>query len=186
MGLCDLCGLCGEMFGMMKTLVKVWRASVKTLRISLSLLLFSSLALPTNLRAEDLIAPTRSLEGPREPLGKLNVASEPPGLEVFLDDSEIGRTPIWRKNVKPGLHKLRVRDLEADVYVEPGRSKTLSFFQDSFIEVPEKREAPKRTEPESEKPPEARKATKPSEEERGKDLTPWEWQRFLNRTSPGF
>ena len=157
---------------------------MKTLRISLSLLLFSSLALPTSLRAEDLIPPTRSLESSEKPMGRLTVVSEPPDLEVFLDGSEIGRTPVWLKYVKPGVHNLRVGNLQVDVYVESGKRKTLSFYHGSFIKVPEEREAQEKTGPESEKTPDGKRGIKAPAEETERDLTPWE--RFLNRTAPSF
>ncbi len=108
----------------------------------------------------------------------------PPGLEVFLDDSEIGQTPVWMKEVKPGSHKIRVRRSETDVYVETGKTLTLSYFKGSFIVVPEKKEAGKELTSEPGKMAEGRKRVRPREVERPRDLTPWE--RFLNGTSPIF
>lgn len=155
--------------------------------MSLALLLLSPfIGLPLSLRAEDLIPPTRTLESSAERLGTLTVVSEPPNLEVFLDGSEVGHTPVWLKYVKPGMHNLRVGDSQIDVYAQPGRTRILSFFHGSFIEVPEEKEAPKQKESEPEKQPEGRKGIKGSAEESEKNLTPWDWQRFLNRTSPGF
>ena len=148
------------------------------------LLLFPFTPLPASVGAKDLVPPTRTLESSGERLGRLTVVSEPPDIEVYLDGSEIGRTPIWLKQVKTGVHKLRVRDFQADVYIEPSRTTTLSFFRDSFLEVPEERAAPKQKEPEAEKLPEARRRIKAPAQESGRDLTPWE--RFLNRTSPSF
>ena len=58
--------------------------------------------------AEELIAPTRTLEGRVQFPGRLSVVSEPPELEVFLDGSSIGKTPIWLKEVKVGSHALRI------------------------------------------------------------------------------
>ncbi len=152
--------------------------------ISLSAVCVVCLGMPLGLAGEDLIAPTRTLEGPGEPLARLTVVSEPPGLKVFLDGAEIGETPVWLNEVKAGPHKLRVLDSERDVLVEPGRTVTLSYFKGSFIDVPEKKEAAKKPTPESEKLTDRRKSIKPPEEERPRDLTPWE--RFLNRTSPNF
>ncbi len=154
-------------------------------RIILLALLVLFFGVPKSLAAEDLIAPTRSLEGPREPVGRLTVVSEPPGLGVFLDGSEIGQTPVWMKQVKRGPHKLRVRRSETDVYVKTGKMLTLSFFKGSFIVVPNKKEALEKPRLEPEKPAEGRKRMKPRDEGgKMKDLTPWE--RFLNRTSPNF
>ncbi len=159
------------------------RTSCKRIGLSALLLLFSGV--PLSLGDEALIAPTRSLEGPREPVGRLTVVSEPPGLEVFLDGSEIGQTPVWMKQVKRGPHKLRVRRSETDVYVETGKVLTLSFFKGSFIVVPNKEEELEKARLEPEKPTESRKRKKPGQlEEERNDLTPWE--RFLIFTPSEF
>ena len=81
----------------------------------------------------ELIPPSRTLQGAKEPNGKLTVVSEPPGLRVFLDGSKIGKTPIWLKQVKPGPHKLRVKQSETDIYVKPGKILQISLFKDSFV-----------------------------------------------------
>ena len=156
--------------------------SSRRIGFSALLLLFSGVSL--SLGAEGLIAPTRSLEGHQEALGRLTVVSEPRGLGVLLDGSEIGQTPVWVKEVKAGLHKIRVRRSETDVYVETGKTLTLSYFKGSFIVVPEEKEVGKELTPEPGKMAEGRRRVKPREEERPKDLTPWE--RFLNGTSPTF
>ena len=152
-------------------------------KISLSAVFVLFLGVPLGLGGEDLIAPTRTLEGPGELPGRLTVVSEPPGLKVFLDGAEIGETPVWLNEVKPGSHKLRVRRSETEVFVEPGKKVTLSYFKGSFIVLPEEKETTREPAPESEKLAERRKEMKPAEEE-PRDLTPWE--RFLNRTSPNF
>ena len=158
------------------------RTSSKRIGLSALLLLFTGV--PISFGGEGLIAPTRSLEGHQEALGRLTVVSEPPGLEVFLDDSEIGQTPVWMKEVKPGSHKIRVRRSETNVYVETGRTLTLSFFKGSFIVVPNKKEALEKPRLEPEKPTDSRKRLKPREQEgEMKDLTPWD---FLNPSSPNF
>jgi len=164
------------------TMETLMRTSAKRIGLSALLLLFTGV--PISFGGEGLIAPTRSLEGHQEDLGRLTVVSEPPGLEVFLDDSEIGQTPVWVKEVKPGSHELRVRRSETDVYVETGKTLTLSFFKGSFIVVPEEKEVGKELASEPGKVAEGRRRVKPREEERPKDLTPWE--RFLNGTSPTF
>lgn len=152
--------------------------------IGLSALFILLLGVPSSPGAEDLIAPTRTLEGNEELLGRLTVVSEPPNLEVYLDGTQIGETPIWLKEVKPGPHELRVQGSETDVYLEPGKTLTLSLFKGSFIEVSKEKEPATEAGPEPEKLPEAAKVKKPREEERSRDLTPWE--RFINRTSPNF
>jgi len=153
--------------------------------LSLSLLLLSPfIGLPVSLRAEDLIPPTRTLERSAERLGRLTVVSEPPDREVFLDGAQIGRTPVWLRYVKPGMHNLRVGNSQIDVYSEPGRTRTLSFFQNFLIEVPEESKAPMNKGPEPEKSLEEKRRTNAPAAETGRDLSPWE--RFLNRTSPTF
>ncbi len=158
------------------------RTSSKRIGLSALLLLFTGV--PISFGGESLIAPTRSLEGHQEDLGRLTVVSEPPGLGVFFDGSEIGQTPIWMKEVKPGSHELRIRRSEMDVYVETGKTLTLSYFKGSFIVVPEEKEAGKELTPEPGKMAEGRKRVRPREEESPRDLTPWE--PFLNGTSPTF
>lgn len=143
-------------------------------KISLSALLVVFAGVSIALAGEDLIPPTRTLEGPVILPGKLTVVSEPPELKVFLDGSEIGQTPIWLKEVKPGLHTLRVHESKTDVFVDPGKTVTLSFFKGSFIDVPPEQE--EQPAPQETKPPEARKRTRPRKEEAtGNALTRWEW-----------
>ena len=50
----------------------------------------------------DLIEPSRTLEGKKQNVGKLSVFSDPPGLDVFLDGVDIGKTPIFLKEVTTG------------------------------------------------------------------------------------
>jgi hypothetical protein len=40
--------------------------------------------------------------------GALRIESMPPGMQVLLDDKEVGRTPLTLKNVPPGKHVWRV------------------------------------------------------------------------------
>ena len=109
-----------------------------------------------------LIEPSRTLEGEEKPMGKLAVFSEPPGLEVMLDETQIGQTPTALVQVEPGFHKLRIEDTETDIYVAPGKSLQMSFYKGSFIEIQEKKR-----EVEEEKPLETiskKKTQEPSEE----------------------
>jgi len=158
------------------------RTSSKRIGLSALLLLFSGV--PISFGGEGLIAPTRSLEGNQEALGRLTVVSEPRGLGVFLDGSEIGQTPVWVKEVKPGSHKIRVRRSETDVYVGTGKTLTLSYFKGLFVVIPEEKEAGKELTPEPGKMAEGTKRVRPRDEAKPTDLTPWE--RFLNGTSPTF
>ena len=60
--------------------------------------------------SSELIKPTRALDSTGEKLGKLSVFSEPPGLEVALEGTLIGKTPIFVDEVKPGSHRLKVKN----------------------------------------------------------------------------
>ena len=74
------------------------RAFLKRTSVSALVLLF--LGVPPSFGADDLIAPTRSLEGPAEPLRRLTVVSEPLLCELFIDGSNIGQTPVWLEEGK--------------------------------------------------------------------------------------
>jgi hypothetical protein len=115
-------------------------------------LLLYSLTASTSL-AEELIPPSRTLQDAKEAYGKLTVVSEPPGLNVFLDGSKIGQTPIWLRKVKPGPHKLRVKHSETDIHVEANTTLQISFFKGSFTAKAEKEEK-KQASPEKERPAE--------------------------------
>jgi hypothetical protein len=133
----------------------------------------------------ELIAPTRGLGGAMETPGKLIVVSEPPGLEVYLDESHIGETPLLLKDVKPGLHKLRVKQEETDIFVEPGGTFRISLFKGSFVNIP-KPEKVEVKQPESlQKQPTGTKRTVVyPNEEMSKDLTSWDM--FVNGSLPFF
>ena len=114
----------------------------------------------------------------------MTVFSEPPGLEVFLDGSEIGKTPVRRREVKAGSYTLRVKDSETEIEAGPGEELKISLFKGSFIRIP-------KTERAAEKPPGLRqeeiqvtKTPGPAKEQQPRDLTPWE--RFINGTSRHF
>jgi hypothetical protein len=165
--------------------MKIFSKAGSVLLLSL-LLLFLSLEGPVSAGDKGLIPPSRTPEATEQTPGRLTVVSEPPGLEVLLDSSGIGQTPIWQKQVDPGSHTLWITQVETTIYVEPGKTTRISFFKGSFITAPEEEEAekmPGRAQ-EEEALREDRGATLPSEAERPEDLTPWE--RFLNRTSPNF
>ncbi len=147
-------------------------------------LLLCFVVLPVSLWAQDLIPPSRALGNPSGRMGKLTVVSEPPGLEVFLDGLELGRTPVWLKNVRAGDHKLMVGGLQADIYVGAGDTKTVSAFQNSLIEAPQQAQAPKQLGPEIATPPAAKRNVSPPAAQKGPGIT--NWDRFLNGTSPTF
>ncbi|HUV78721.1 MAG TPA: PEGA domain-containing protein [Desulfobacterales bacterium] len=86
----------------------------------------------------ELIKPTRILQSSEKTPGNISVFSEPPGLDVFLNHSKIGKTPILSMEVTPGPHTLKVEDAETEIYVIPGKPHRLSLFKGTFIEVKEK------------------------------------------------
>jgi hypothetical protein len=92
--------------------------------------------------------------------GKLSVFSEPPGLEVKMNGTLIGETPVELQAVEPGVHIIQVKASEIEIYVKQGKSLKLSWFKGSFIEIPvevaetrkqqngEKKETPQKEKPE--------------------------------------
>ena len=68
----------------------------------------------------------------------MTVFSEPPELEVFLDGSKVGQTPVWLERVQQGFHKLRVEDPEKKIHVEPGKRLRVGLFKGDFVVFPEK------------------------------------------------
>ena len=108
----------------------------------------------------------------KKPMGRLSVFSEPPGLDVLLDDINIGKTPVIAKQVTPGTHVLRVKETEKEITILPETSLRISFFKDSLIEFPEKKtEFPEQTKPE-EKRETPEKQTEDSKKEK-KQLDPF-------------
>ena len=83
-----------------------------------------------------LIEPTRSIEGTSDGAGILNALSEPPGLDVQLDGRLVGKTPIFSLRRRPGLHLLRIKDSETEIRLVAGKILTITWFKDSFIEIP--------------------------------------------------
>ena len=129
--------------------------------------------------AEELIPPTRTLEGHVELPGKLTVVSEPPDLEVSLDGSSIGRTPVWLKEVKPGPHTVRIGREKTEVHVQPGKKMALSFFKDSFIDITKEEAVVEAPVPEVKKPREREGAARPPRPEEREDIIRFE--QFINR-----
>jgi hypothetical protein len=85
--------------------------------------------------ASDLIEPTRTLSRPAESVGLLSVFSEPPELEVTIDGTRIGKTPVVNQKVAPGLHEVGVNDDETEIHVKPGEATRLSWFKGAFVEI---------------------------------------------------
>jgi len=114
------------------------------MKIKLNLLIFfvfafvSLMIQPLYVFAE-LIEPTRTLDSSEKTYGKISVFSEPPDLEVYLDDTKIGKTPLILKEVTSGVHILRVKYAEKEIIILSGKSLQLSLFKDSLIKIPEKK-----------------------------------------------
>jgi hypothetical protein len=101
------------------------------LNVGLLLLLINNLSF-----ASDLIEPTRTLSSTGKSVGKLTVSSEPPRLDVKMDGTVIGETPVVLQEVEPGIHVIQVKDSEIEIYVKPGKSTKVSWFKGAFIEIP--------------------------------------------------
>jgi len=114
--------------------------------------------------AADLIEPTRTLSGPAEKVGQLSVSSEPPRLDVELDGNQIGKTPVVDQKVEPGIHIIRVKDTETEIYVEPGKSAKLSWFKGAFIEIPAEEKEDRKQQGEANNKTSRQKKTVPSVE----------------------
>jgi hypothetical protein len=107
-----------------------------------------------------LIEPTRTLQTAPDDLGKLNVFSEPPAMEIIMDDNVIGKTPLISFEISSGMHTLRIGGSEAKIFVGAGHATSLSWFKGSFIAIPEKTKAAGEPTAESRK-----KEAKPSQPE---------------------
>ena len=160
------------------------------MKIKLNLLIFfvfvyvSLMIQPICVFAE-LIEPTRTLDDQQKPMGRLSVFSEPPDLDVYLDDSKIGKTPVISKEVTSGVHILRIKDTEKEITILSKKSLQLSLFKDSLIEIPDKKaEAPTQPKLEEKMAPQGKKpdalAKEKSENEPKYDPPYWP----LNPTGP--
>jgi len=130
--------------------------------------------------SSELIKPTRALDSTGEKLGKLSVFSEPPGLEVTLEGAIIGKTPIFLDEVKPGTHRLQVKNSETDVTIEPGKTLQISLYKDKFTLIPATDKIPpKQPETAEANLTKSKPAPLPAEEQRPKELSPIERYRLL-------
>jgi len=150
------------------------------IRISI-ILVFSYLVATLPAVGDDLIEPTRALEGVWEKPAKLTVFSEPPQLDVYLDDEEIGQTPLWLDNVRSGTYELRIGVSETEIYIGEGKELRIGIFKGSFVKsIHEALETPP-VEPKT--PVQVDRIEKPQEKRR-RDLTRWE--KFINGSLPHF
>ena len=130
--------------------------------------------------SSELIKPTRALDSTGEKLGKLAVFSEPPGLEVRLEGTIVGNTPILLDEVEPGSHRLRVKDSETDISIEPGKTLQISLYKDKFILIPATdKKPPEQSQTAETTPTKSKPPPPPSGEQRPKELSPIERYRLL-------
>jgi len=112
----------------------------------------------------ELIQPTRALKSAEKLPGELSVFSEPSGLDVFLNHSNIGTSPILSMKVTPGTYILKVGDSKTRIHVMPGKPLRMSLFKGTFIKIkePEKQPIQKPKTKAAEKKP-----AEPAREEKG-------------------
>ena len=159
------------------------RISTKLVVFSACFLSFQYVSTSLSLGGE-LVAPTRTLLDAVKPPGKLVISSEPPGLDVYLNCNNIGKTPVWVSRLAPGSHNVRIKDSEIDIYVQPHGTLQVSIFKGSFI-ILKKEKVEGRPCLEAEHLTEVSETvTKFPEEHKQQGLTLWE--RFINRSSPHF
>jgi hypothetical protein len=84
----------------------------------------------------ELIEPTRGLKDSAQKPGNLSVFSEPPGLQVFLNSSFMGKTPARLQNLEPRDYKLRIGDAETQIHIRSEQTQHVSFFKGNFIIIP--------------------------------------------------
>jgi hypothetical protein len=141
------------------------------------LLFFSSPSLKAG-----LIEPTRTLAGTTEEMGKLSLYSEPPGLEVTLDGSDIGKTPVIEKDIKPGSHMLQIKNSEMKIFVIPGQPLEISWFKGSFVEIPLKKQHQPPPAQTTENENRAKESTPSEQAKKKQELDPFYWP--LNPRGP--
>lgn len=133
---------------------------------------------------DGLIPPTRTLGDGEKHWGRLTVFSEPPGLDVYLDDKKVGVTPLWLGRVETGIYALRIEDHEAQIHLEQGIGIKAGLFKGAFITMEDKEPEVLPAPGPEEKPKPRRAEEKPAPEERKEDLTRWEL--FINGSLPFF
>jgi len=151
-------------------------AKLMNICASFTIILFGAAAL---CYGGELIEPTRTLQDAGERWGKLVIFSEPPELDVFLDGSRIGQTPVWLERVKEGTYKLQIKDLEKELYVKAGRTLKVGLFKGRFItRLEEEKKAAEQAAADSKAP--AAKVEPAESPEKQEDLSRWE--KFVNGT----
>lgn len=141
------------------------------LRAGLLLLLINNLSF-----ASDLIEPTRTPNDQAEKAGELSVFSEPPELNVEIDGTQMGKTPLILQEVTPGMHVIGVENSETKIYVRPGKSTKLSWFKGAFIEIPaEVKEARKQQSEEKKEISRIKMSEQPDKKKEKPDPLYWPW-----------
>ena len=130
----------------------------------LGLFLAFGFVVVTSVISGELIKPTRTLQSSETTPGTLSVFSEPPGLDVLLNQSNIGKTPILSMEVAPGTHTLKVEDSETEISVIPGKPLRLSLFKGKFIEIKDQQ---KETTQKPKKDAAEQKTVEPAQEKTG-------------------
>jgi len=140
----------------------------------------------------ELIGPTRNLEGKTEAKGRLTVLSEPPGYKISLDGKRLGKTPAFLVQVKPGIHKLRVRNLETEIYLQAGTILKISLFKNEFIQIPVEAKVTEKEQPDlqQQRHVSTSPAVQPSPAEvriqENRNRAKERWMRFVDGSSPAF
>jgi len=133
----------------------------------------------------ELIEPTRTLEDAGARWGKLVVFSEPPEFDVFLDGSNIGKTPVWLEKVREGTHKLQIKDLEKEICVKEGKTLKVGLFKGRFITgIEEEKKVGIETGADKKAPAAKVETAEFPEKQKEADLSRWE--KFINGTLKHF
>lgn len=123
---------------------------------------------------EELIAPTRTLKEGGQAWGRLAVFSEPPELDVLINEEKVGRTPLWLDKIKAGFYVLKVGGKQTEITVSENGYLKIGLFRGTFIALPEdEKEINKPTVAEKSRD-QAQKVTVDPDAQKARDLTMWE------------
>ena len=140
----------------------------------------------------DLIEPTRNFGEKTETTSRLTILSEPPGLKVSLDDKGLGKTPAFLLEAKPGIHKLRIKDSETEIYLEPGKTLKISLFKNEFVQIQVESKVVEKQQPDLEQqkqvsvPPAVQPSPAEVRTQENRDRAKDRWMRFVDGSSPAF
>ena len=140
----------------------------------------------------ELIEPTRNFGEKTEMTSRLTILSEPPGLKISLDGKGLGKTPAFMLEVKPGIHELRVKDSETEIYLEPGKTLKISLFKNEFVQiqveskVAEKQQSDLEQQKQVSVPPAVQPSPAEVRTQENRDRAKDRWMRFVDGSSPAF